>query len=282
MDNQLKTLALFGGLTALLVGVGAALGPSFLALALVGAVVMNVGAYFYSDQIVLRMHGARVVEKSEAPELYRLVEELANRARLPMPKVAIMDDERPNAFATGRDPERGVVAVTSGILRLLPERELRGVIAHELAHIKNRDILLQSVAAVIASGVSGVANLLMFLPFFGSSDDEEAPNPLVAVALAVVAPVAATLIQFGISRSREFRADEVGAEISGDPEALANALLRLERGHPPAPAGAPASATASLFIVNPLAGADVGRWFSTHPRTEERVQRLRAQSRAAA
>jgi heat shock protein HtpX len=241
---------------------------------------MNLGAYLYSDQIVLRMNGARVVDRHQAPQLYALVEELAAKAGLPMPKVAIIDDPAPNAFATGRSPERGVVAVTTGITHTLSPRELRGVLAHELAHIRNRDILLQSVAAVIASGISGVANLLMWFPLIGGGDEEDAPNPVAALALAIVAPIAATVIQLGISRSREYHADAVGAQISGDPEALASALLRLERGHAGrTPEGAPA--TASLYIVNPLAGVDVARWFSTHPSTADRVARLRAMGRGA-
>lgn len=276
MKNQLKTLALFGGLTAVLVGLGAAIGPGYMYGALLIALVMNAGAYFFSDQLVLRMNGAQVVSRGEAPELYALVEELAGRANLPMPQVAIVEDPTPNAFATGRNPERGVVAVTTGILGLLSRRELRGVIAHELAHIQNRDILLQSVAAVIASGISGIGNLLMFLPFLGSGDDEDAPNPVAALALAIVAPVAATLIQFGISRSREYLADETGARISGDPEALASALTKLKHGHQRAAGATTAEpATASLFIVNPFAGVEVAQWFSTHPSTEDRVQRLR-------
>ncbi|MEL6184476.1 MAG: zinc metalloprotease HtpX [Myxococcota bacterium] len=285
MKNQLKTLALLGGLTALFVGIGGAIGPTYLYGALFFALLMNVGAYFYSDQIVLRMNGARIVDRSSAPDLYGMVEELATKAELPTPKVAIIEDPAPNAFATGRNPEKGVVAVTTGILRILDRRELRGVIAHELGHIKNRDILLQSVAAVIASSISGVANLLMWLPLFGGSDDEDAPNPLAALALAFVAPMAATLIQFGISRSREFLADETGARIAGDPEALASALMKLERGVQAMPSPAQ-PATASMFIVNPFGGTDaphasfggggVSKWFSTHPSTTERVQRLRA------
>lgn len=278
MTNQLKTLALLGGLTALLVGIGGAIGPTYMYGALFFALLMNAGAYYFSDEIVLRMNGARVVDRASAPELYEMVETLAKQAELPTPKVAIIQDDGPNAFATGRNPERGVVAVTTGILRILEPRELRGVLAHELAHIKNRDILLQSVAAVIASGVSGVANMLMWMPIFGSGEDEDAPNPIAAVALALIAPMAASLIQFGISRSREFMADETGARISGDPEALARALQKLERDHAHrVPSGEPA--TASLFIVNPLSGADMGRWFSTHPPTEDRVRRLRALAR---
>lgn len=284
MKNQLKTIALFGGLSALVVGLGATIGPTYMYGALIFALVMNVGAYFFSDQIVLRMHGARVVDENEAPELYGMVQELAQRAELPMPKVAIMDDPTPNAFATGRSPKHGVVAVTTGLLQILDRRELRGVLAHELGHIKNRDILLQSVAAVIASGVSGIANMLMFLPFLGGQSDEEdgGVNPIAGLALAIVAPMAATLIQFGISRSREYLADEAGARISGDPDALADALLRLEQGHSMLPMPATQTATASLFIMNPLAGADLGRWFSTHPSTQDRVARLRALGQASA
>lgn len=296
VNNQLKTLALLGGLTALFVGIGGTIGPTYMYGALFFALLMNVGAYFYSDQIVLRMHRARIVDRHSAPELYGLVEELAAKAELPTPKVAIIEDPAPNAFATGRNPERGVVAVTTGILQILDSRELRGVLAHELGHIKNRDILLQSVAAVIASGISGIANMLMWFPLFGGSDDEDGPSPIAALALAFVAPMAATLIQFGISRSREFLADAAGARISGDPEALARALMKLERGVQAAPSRAE-PATASLFIVNPLGDAGTGApaagfgrsgrsgagfgkslstWFSTHPSTEERVKRLRA------
>lgn len=277
MLNQLKTVALLGVLSLLLIGVGGAVAPGLLWLFMAFAIAMNVGAYFYSDRLVLRMHRAREVDAVEAPDLHSMVEELAERAGLPKPRIAVIDDDQPNAFATGRNPEHGVVAVTTGITRLLSRRELRGVLAHELGHIKNRDILIQSVAAVVGTAISGVANVLQFGALFGggSSDDEEGSGAG-GLVLAIVAPIAAGLVQMGISRSREYLADEAGARISGDPEALASALLRLQRASQAIPAAHPVPATASLFIVNPLAGLErVSRWFSTHPPVADRVERLR-------
>jgi heat shock protein HtpX len=278
MWNQLKTVLLLGVLSALLVGIGGAVAPGLLWLFVVIAIAMNVGAYFFSDRLVLRMHGAREVGRDEAPELHAMVEELADRAGMVKPRIAVIEDDQPNAFATGRNPEHGVVAVTTGITRLLSRRELRGVLAHELGHIQNRDILIQSVAAVVGSAISGVANALQFGALFGgSSSDEEDGSPVGGLALAILAPIAASLVQMGISRSREYLADEAGARISGDPEALASALLKLQRGAEAIPAAHPAPATASLFIVNPLAGFErMSRWFSTHPPIEDRVERLRA------
>jgi heat shock protein HtpX len=278
MWNQLKTVLLLGVLSALLVGIGGAVAPGLLWLFVAIAIAMNVGAYFFSDRLVLRMHGAREVGRDEAPELHAMVEELADRAGMVKPRIAVIEDDQPNAFATGRNPEHGVVAVTTGITRLLSRRELRGVLAHELGHIQNRDILIQSVAAVVGSAISGVANALQFgAQFGGSSSDEEDGSPVGGLALAILAPIAASLVQMGISRSREYLADEAGARISGDPEALASALLKLQRGAEAIPAAHPAPATASLFIVNPLAGFErMSRWFSTHPPIEDRVERLRA------
>jgi heat shock protein HtpX len=281
MKNQLKTILLLGALSALVVGVGAAIAPGHLYLFGALALLMNLGAYFFSDRIVLKMHGAREVSPAEAPDLHRIVAELAARAELPMPRVCIMPDEQPNAFATGRNPAHGVVAVTEGILRLLTERELRGVLAHELAHIKNRDILVSSIAAAGAALISYIANALSFGALFGmSQSDDEEGSPAGGLLVALVAPIAATLIQLGISRSREYRADETGAAISGDPEALARALLKLEQGaHAMLPAQT-SPATASLFIVNPFGALQrAAGWFSTHPSTEERVLRLRALAR---
>lgn len=278
MKNQVKTIMLLGALSALVVGVGAAIAPGHLYLFGALALAMNLGAYFFSDRIVLRMHGAREVSAAEAPDLHRIVSELAARAELPMPRVCIMPDEQPNAFATGRNPAHGVVAVTEGILRLLSERELRGVLAHELAHIKNRDILVSSIAAAGAALISYIANALSFGALFGmgQSDDEEG-SPAGGLLVALVAPLAATLIQLGISRSREYLADETGAAISGDPEALARALLKLERGAQAMLPAQTSPATASLFIVNPFGALQrAAGWFSTHPSTEERVLRLRA------
>jgi len=253
MKNQLKTILLLGALSALVVGIGGAVAPSYIYLFGVLALAMNLGAYFFSDRIVLKMHGAQEVSAQEAPQLHRMVAELATRANIPMPRVCIMPDEQPNAFATGRNPQHGVVAVTQGILRLLDERELRGVIAHELAHIKNRDILVSSIAAAAAALISYIANALTFGAMFGmgQSDDEEG-SPAGGLLVALVAPIAATLIQLGISRSREYLADETGAAISGDPEALARALLKLERGSQVLLPAQTSPATASLFIVNPF------------------------------
>ena len=282
MKNQIKTILLLGVLTAALIGIGAVLGKGFLVGALVLSLAMNLGAYFFSDQLVLRMHEAQEVSPQEAPGLHRMVEELARRADIPKPRVFLMHEPQPNAFATGRDPEHGVVAVTTGILNVLDERELRGVIAHELAHIKNRDILVSTIAAAVASAVTYLAHAVgMFgSMFLGRDEDEgdEGLSPLQTLALALVAPIAATLIQMGSSRSREYLADQTGGEISGDPEALARALQKLEAGAVALPVeGRPA--TASLFIVSPFAGMQsILSLFSTHPRTEERVRRLREQA----
>lgn len=278
MKNQLKTVLLLGTLSALTIGVGALVAPGHLYLFGALALAMNLGAYFFSDRIVLRMHRAEEVSPAEAPELHQMVEELAAKAQIPKPRLFVIPEEQPNAFATGRSPERGVVAVTEGILRILDRRELRGVIAHELAHIKNRDILVSSVAAAAASLITYVAQALTLNSLLGPSDDEEEASPGGGMLVALVAPIAATLIQLGISRSREYLADDTGAEISGDPEALASALLKLERAPTTAePSATPA--TASLFIVNPFGATEsLSRWFSTHPQTQERVARLLARA----
>jgi heat shock protein HtpX len=276
--NQLKTVLLLGALSALLIGIGALVAPSQLYLFAALALAMNLGAYFFSDRIVLRMHRASEVGAADAPELHAIVEELSARAGIPKPRVFIIPEEQPNAFATGRNPKHGVVAVTEGILGLLDRQELRGVIAHELAHIRNRDILIASIAAAGASVVTYLAHALSFGALFGGgsqSDDSESGSIMGGLLVALVAPLAATLVQLGISRSREFAADATGAEISRDPEALARALLTLERAAHALPAAQPSPATASLFIVNPFGAAEtVARWFSTHPSTEERVRRL--------
>ncbi|AUX26673.1 protease [Sorangium cellulosum] len=280
MKNQIKTILLLGVMSAILVSIGGALGPGYLVLFGVLALAMNLGAYFMSDRIVLAMHHAAEVSPAEAPGLHRMVEELSRRAEIPKPRVYVIPDPQPNAFATGRNPEHGVVAVTEGILQLLSERELRGVLAHEIAHIKNRDILVSTIAAAFASGITWIAHAVSFAGIFGGgqSDEEEGGSPLGGLALAIVAPIAATLVQLGISRSREYMADETGARLCGDPEALASALSKLEHGVAVVPSEAAARpATASLFIVSPLAGgASVLKWFSTHPTTEERVSRLLA------
>jgi heat shock protein HtpX len=274
MSNQLKTILLLGALSALLVAIGGAMGPDFLTYAVVGAAAMNLGAYFFSDRIVLATQHAEEVTAEQAPELHAIVEELSARAGIPKPRVYVIPQAQPNAFATGRSPKVGVVAVTQGILQQLDARELRGVLAHELSHVKNRDVLISSIAATVAAAVSYVAHVAGF--FGGSRRDGQGGNPLQSLLLLLVAPVAATLIQFGISRSREFEADKSGAALSGDPEALARALEKLEASARALPAQVE-PAMASLYIVNPLGAVrNVARLFSTHPSTEERVRRLRA------
>ncbi len=279
MKNQLKTLFLLGVLSALLISIGAAISPGYLYGFTALALLMNLGAYFFSDKIVLRMHGAQEVSVEEAPALHRMVDELARRAQIPKPRVCVMPEAQPNAFATGRNPQHGVVAVTEGIMQLLTERELRGVLAHEIAHIKNRDILVSSIAAVIAASVGYIANALAFSSFFGGSQDDEESEGSGAGGLLMmfVAPMLATLIQLGISRAREYMADDTGAALSGDPEALASALEKLACGAVALPSTTPQPATASLFIVNPLAGGSrIVSLFSTHPPMDERIRRLRA------
>jgi heat shock protein HtpX len=278
--NQLKTMLLLGALSALVVGVGALVAPGHLYIFGALALAMNLSAYYFSDYIVLRLHRASEVSPNEAPELHAMVEELSARAGIPKPRIFVIPDAQPNAFATGRNPSRGVVAVTDGILRLLDWHELRGVIAHELAHIKNRDVLISSLAAAGASVITYVAHALTLGALFGgSAEDEDAGAGSTGGGLlaVLVAPLAATLVQLGISRSREYIADSTGAAIARDPEALASALLKLERASELVPAAAMTPATASLFIVNPFGALETaGRWFSTHPPTAERVRRLRA------
>jgi heat shock protein HtpX len=278
MGNQIKTILLLGVLTALLVGIGRAISPEYTSTFLVLALLMNAGAYFFSDRIVLRVSGAREVSTDEAPDLHAIVDELARRAGIPKPKVCLMDQAQPNAFATGRNPSHGVVAVTTGILELLDRRELRAVLAHELGHIAHRDILISSIAAVLATAVSYAAQSLMWSGMMGggSHRDGEHGSGAGGLLLLLVAPIAATLVQLGISRSREFHADEGGAELSGDPAALASALGKLEAYAERIPADV-AAGTASLYIVNPLTGGQaMARLFSTHPPAAERIERLLA------
>jgi heat shock protein HtpX len=282
MKNQIKTIILLGSLSALVIAVGAFVAPGYLYLFGVLALAMNLGAYFFSDQIVLSMHHAREVSPSEAPDLHAMVAELSQQAGIPKPRLYVIAEDQPNAFATGRNPEHGVVAITDGIVRVLDRRELRGVLAHELAHIKNRDILVSSVAAAAAALISYVAQVLSFASLFGGGQDAEEHESGAAsgILVALVAPLAATLIQLGISRSREYLADETGANISGDPEALARALVKLEEASHLVPVEA-VPATASLFIVNPFGTLHtVSKWFSTHPQTHERVERLLAMARS--
>ena len=273
--NNVKTAVLMAGLVALLMAAGQALGgTNGLILGSILGLGMNFVMFFFSDRLVLRMYGAQVVTEQEAPALYRMVDRLRLRAGLPMPVVAVAPHEQPNAFATGRSPERAVVAVTTGILKGMPQEELEGVIAHELAHIKNRDMLISTIAAGIAGMIGNLPWLLMFA---GGSRDEEGRHPFLDLAMVILAPIAAMLIQFAISRQREFEADRVGAEILGRPLPLANALRRLDYMAHRIPMEV-APAAVPLAQVNPLAamGGGFTRWFSTHPPTEERVARLEA------
>lgn len=272
--NNVKTFVLMAGLLGLFLLAGQLLGGSSgLLIALVLGSLFNFIMYFFSDRLVLKMYQAQVVTAEQAPELYAMVDRLRQRAGLPMPTLAVAPHEQPNAFATGRNPEHAVVAVTTGILKHMPQAELEGVIAHELAHIKNRDMLIATVAAGMAGALSNLPYLLMF----GGGRDSEGGHPFAQIALILLAPIGAMLIQFAVSRQREFEADRVGALILGRPTPLANALVRLERFAHQIPMQVP-PAVAPLAQVNPLAayGGGVGRLFSTHPPTSERVARLEA------
>ncbi|HEX8232203.1 MAG TPA: zinc metalloprotease HtpX [Caulobacteraceae bacterium] len=278
--NHLKTFILLAGLTALFVGIGYLIGgPAGMAIAFALALAMNLFSYWNADKIVLRQYGAEAVDENHPEPLVRNfvrdVHELAEGAGLPRPKVAIMDNEQPNAFATGRDPKNATVAATTGLLRMLGRDEVRGVMAHELAHVKNRDTLTMTVTATVAGAISALANFAMF---FGGGDDRERPGGIIGViALALLAPIAAMLVQMAISRAREYEADRVGAEIAGDPEALARALEKIDayaRGGVVNPGAERNPATAHLFIINPLLGRGADNLFSTHPATENRVRAL--------
>jgi heat shock protein HtpX len=268
---MLRTTILLASLTGLLVVIGALIGgPDTALLFLVIAALLNMGAYWFSDRIALAMARAKPVTREEAPRLYEIVEELATRAGLPMPRLYIIPQDQPNAFATGRNPKHAAVAVTRGILKLLSEDELRGVLAHELAHVRNRDILISSVAATIAGAITYLGYMLLW---FGGDDDS--PLGLIgSLALVLLAPIAASIIQLAISRQREFSADATGAEISGNPESLAGALLRLEEGAKAIPMQVN-QASEPLYIVKPFSGGGIAKLFSTHPPIEERVRRLR-------
>jgi heat shock protein HtpX len=274
--NMVKTVGLMVLLMGLMMCVGQWLGQEQgLVMAFVLSLLMNLGMYWFSDKIVLMSYGARQISEEEAPRLYSIVRKLAQQAELPMPKVYIIPGQTPNAFATGRNPEHAAVAATEGILRTLSEDELEGVLAHELAHVKHRDILTGTIVASMAGAIVFLSRMAMFASMFGGgSRDRDDSNPVGQLLLIILAPIAAMLIQFAISRSREFAADAGGAQISGRPLSLANALRKLEAGierHPMENAG---TATAHMFIVNPLRGGGVLKLFSTHPPTEERIARL--------
>jgi heat shock protein HtpX len=283
MFNLMKTAVLMAAITALFMAIGSLLGGrQGMVIALVIALGMNFFSYWFSDKLVLKMYNAQEVDESSAPQFYRMIRELSQRAQLPMPKVYLIEQDAPNAFATGRNPEHAAVAATTGILRVLSEAELRGVMAHELAHVRHRDILISTVSATMAGAISMLANFAMF---FGGRDSEgRSTNPVVGILVMLLAPLAASLIQMAISRAREFEADRGGAEISGDPRALASALQKIHQyaqGIPMAPAEQHPE-TAQMMIVNPLSGGGLRGLFSTHPSTEERVERLLAMVPAAA
>lgn len=276
--NTLKTFFLLTFLTLLFIWVGGMLGgQQGMVFAFFFACVMNFGSYWFSDKIVLAMYRAKPVSEENAPELYSIVRELCRKARLPLPKIYTIPTQAPNAFATGRNPEHAVVAVTEGILEILDRDELSGVLSHELAHVKHRDILISSIAATLAGAVSMLANMARWSLMFGgmrNRDDDRQGNPLALLATVILVPIAAMLIQLAVSRSREFDADEAGAEIDGHPERLASALQKLESSRKAIPFRGADPATAHLFIVNPLSGDFFASLFSTHPSTKERVERL--------
>jgi heat shock protein HtpX len=267
----IRTTILLASLTGLLVVIGAAIGGPETALTfLFIGLLLNLGSYFFSDKLALKMSRARPLEESEAPRIYQIVRELTTRAGLPMPRLYLIPQEQPNAFATGRNPKHAAVAVTEGITKLLSEDELRGVLAHELAHVQHRDILIQSVAAAIGGAITYIAYALLW---FGG-DDNSPLGAVAALALVLLAPLAASIIQLAVSRQREYAADAGGAEISGNPESLASALLRLEQGAQAIPMKVNQAAE-PLYIVKPFSGGGIAKLFSTHPPIEERVRRLR-------
>ncbi|WP_087721819.1 zinc metalloprotease HtpX [Pandoraea sp. PE-S2T-3] len=280
MFNWMKTTLLMAAITALFMVVGGMIGgKQGMMLALAVALAMNFFSYWFSDKMVLRMYHAQQVDETSAPQFYNMVRELSQRAGLPMPKVYLINEDAPNAFATGRNPENAAVAATTGILRVLSDRELRGVMAHELAHVKHRDILISTISATMAGAISALANFAMF---FGGRDQNGRPsNPIASIAVAILAPLAASLIQMAISRAREFEADRGGAEISGDPQALAAALDKIHRFAQGIPfeAAEQHPATAQMMIMNPLSGGTIANLFSTHPATEERIARLMEMAR---
>lgn len=278
MFNWVKTAMLMAAIMALFGVVGGMVGGrSGMLLALVFGGAMNVFSYWFSDKMVLKMYNAQEVDESSAPQFYGMVRDLAQRAGLPMPRVYLIDEQQPNAFATGRNPEHAAVAATTGILHLLSARELRGVMAHELSHVRHRDILISTISATMAGAISALANFAML--FGGRSDDGRPANPLAGIAVALLAPLAASLIQMAISRSREYEADRGGAEISGDPDALADALGKIQmhaEGRIPLGPAEAHPETAQMMILNPLSAGGIKGLFSTHPATEERIARLRA------
>ncbi len=279
---MLCTTLLLGAMTGLIMAIGQFMGGSGgLMIAFVFAVIMNFSSYWFSDKIVLRMYGAQEATEAQAPRLHSIVHNLTVRAGLPMPKIYVIPSEGANAFATGRNPSHAAVAVTEGIMRLMDERELTGVLAHELAHVKNRDILISSVAATLAGVIMMLANMAQWTAIFGGfrgDDDDDGGGFIGMMAMAFLAPLAASIIQMAISRTREFAADKTGAELCGDPMGLASALSKLGLASERVPMDA-SPQTAHFFIVNPLSGQSFARFFSTHPPLEERISRLRSMAR---
>jgi heat shock protein HtpX len=277
--NNIKTLFLLVTLTLILVWAGGAMGgKQGMTMALIFALLMNFFAYWFSDKIVLRMYRARQVSESDAPELYGVVRRLVQKAGMPMPRVYIINEDQPNAFATGRNPEHAAVAVTTGIMSILSHEELQGVIAHELSHVRHRDILISTIAATIAGAISFLAQMAQWAMIFGGrGDDDEGGNPIAALAMMIVGPIAALIVQMAISRSREYSADEGGARLAGNPRYLAGALRKLHAASQKIPMHAN-PATSHMFIVNPLSGGGLLKLFSTHPPIEERIARLESMS----
>jgi heat shock protein HtpX len=278
MSNIFKTGLLLAVLTAMLVVIGGAIGGQHgMLIAFVMALGMNLFSYWFSDKMVLAMYGARPIEESQAPTLYAMVRRLATRAQIPMPRVYMIESETPNAFATGRNPEHAAIAVTEGIMRILDQDELEGVLAHELSHVKNRDVLISTIAATLAGAITYLAHMAQWAAIFGGrrDDDEGGSSPIAMIAMAIVAPIAAMLVQMAVSRSREFQADATGARLAGRTWGLSKALEKLQMAQQVVPMDAN-PATAHLFIVNPLSGRALMSLFSTHPPLEERIARLRA------
>ena len=280
MSNVFKTGLLLAVLTVMLVLIGGAVGGrQGMLIAFFIAVVMNFVSYWFSDKMVLAAYGAQPIEEASAPRLYAIVHRLATRAGIPMPRVYMIPSETPNAFATGRNPEHAVVAVTEGIMRILDEEELEGVLAHELSHVKNRDMLISTIAATLAGAITNLAHMAQWAAMFGGrgrDDEEGGSNPIAMILLAILAPIAALLVQMAVSRSREFQADATGAKVAGKSWGLMKALEKLQIANQQMPMADATPATAHLFIVNPLSGATLSRLFSTHPPLEERIARLRA------
>lgn len=276
--NFFRTTILLTLLTVIFLLIGAALGgKAGMIIAFILAAIMNFGSYWYSDKLVLRMYRAQPVTQTQAPELYRIVQRLAQKAHMPMPKVYIVEDDSPNAFATGRNPEHAAIAATTGILKILNEDELEGVLAHELSHVYNRDTLTSAIAATIAGAISTIASIAQWSMIFGGREHSEGPGVLGSILMMILAPIAATLIQLGVSRSREYAADESGAKLCGKPLALASALQKLQQVSQQIPMQQAEMhpSTAHLFIINPLSGETLKHLFSTHPPTAERIKRLR-------